>query len=295
IRRNVEPRDRGGVEKEVYSYLTAVTRHPVVHGSRTGAANFTASATRCRPSYALTMLIYLMGTVLISMFSALRVYALWQGSQMKYVFPTAVFVLGAIPVGTNIYNWMRTSIIYSETPPSLGCNEYTNVQPKLNTECVLLHMLIFTRSSLIASDVLVLVLTWIKSYPHWREMRRLKLSSSVSTVLLRDGIYLIPFHLPIHNESHRILSRHRLFSVSYHIMCVRNGCVSHMNPKCTSSHECSRTPDLLKHAPGAGNYRNPSLWEGSDLMSTGYLCEHLCPVHGKYLILRSAGWVSIAD
>lgn len=68
------------------------------------------------------MLIYFMSTVLISseysahplsnyiktgqtfcaVFSALRVYAHWNSSQMQYVFPTAVLVLGMVPVGTNI-------------------------------------------------------------------------------------------------------------------------------------------------------------------------------------------------
>lgn len=59
-------------------------------------------------------------------------------------------------------------------------------------------VLIFTRSSVIASDVLVLVLTWVKSFTHWRQMRRLKLGSSISSVLLRDGMYFILFHLLIH-------------------------------------------------------------------------------------------------
>ncbi|EKM60218.1 uncharacterized protein PHACADRAFT_189352 [Phanerochaete carnosa HHB-10118-sp] len=50
------------------------------------------------------------------------------------------------------------------------------------------HVVVYlTTSSVTASDAVVLVLTWIKSFAHWREMRRLKLASSISDVLLRDG------------------------------------------------------------------------------------------------------------
>lgn len=44
-------------------------------------------------------------------FSALRVYALWQGSRMRYVFLAIVLILGVVPVGTNIVH--RTFMIYA--------------------------------------------------------------------------------------------------------------------------------------------------------------------------------------
>ncbi|EKM53955.1 uncharacterized protein PHACADRAFT_196390 [Phanerochaete carnosa HHB-10118-sp] len=80
------------------------------------------------------------------------------------------------------------------------CNEITNILPKLTMESepallnfVLLFIvymravLYFTRCSLIAADIIVLVLTWIKSFEHFKEMRQLNLGLSVSAVLLRDG------------------------------------------------------------------------------------------------------------
>ena len=44
-----------------------------------------------------------------------------------------------------------------------------------------------TRSSLVAADLIVLVLTWTKTFGSWKEARRLNVELSVSTCLLRDG------------------------------------------------------------------------------------------------------------
>lgn len=65
-------------------------------------------------------------------------------------------------------------------------------QPRLSLHSyITLYMdtvLFLTRSSVIAADVFVLVLTWIKSFKHFREMRQLRLGLSISAVLLRDGM-----------------------------------------------------------------------------------------------------------
>ncbi|EKM50292.1 uncharacterized protein PHACADRAFT_201131 [Phanerochaete carnosa HHB-10118-sp] len=44
-----------------------------------------------------------------------------------------------------------------------------------------------TRGSLILADAIVLILTWIKTFRHWRNARRLKMKASLTTCLLRDG------------------------------------------------------------------------------------------------------------
>ncbi|EKM60189.1 uncharacterized protein PHACADRAFT_246036 [Phanerochaete carnosa HHB-10118-sp] len=166
----------------VTSLLLLAVRWLMVLGLILQVAQPGDSQAWCTPGHILNVLIYLAVTVLISVFSALRVYALWQGSRMKYAFPAIVLALGMIPVGTNIFNWARSSITFVETPQVTGCFDSTNIPPKLSME-----LLFLTRCSLIASDILVLILTWVKSLAQWRAMRRLKLGSSVSTVLLRDG------------------------------------------------------------------------------------------------------------
>ncbi|EKM48717.1 uncharacterized protein PHACADRAFT_202485 [Phanerochaete carnosa HHB-10118-sp] len=49
-----------------------------------------------------------------------------------------------------------------------------------------------TRGSLVLADAIVLVLTWIKTFGHWKNARRLNMRVSLTTCLLRDGtIYFI--------------------------------------------------------------------------------------------------------
>ena len=51
-------------------------------------------------------------TICCTVLSALRVYALWQGSKMKYIFSAVVFILGAVPVATNIVGHAFNSYVF---------------------------------------------------------------------------------------------------------------------------------------------------------------------------------------
>ncbi|EKM56360.1 uncharacterized protein PHACADRAFT_207614 [Phanerochaete carnosa HHB-10118-sp] len=133
----------------------------------------------CAPLFIVNTLAFLALTAVIAVFSALRVYALWHGSRIQYIFPAIVLMLGLVPVGTNIFGWVHTVAAFLDNPPFTSCEFYINVPPKLN-------------SDVIAADVLVLVLTWTKSFKQFQDMRRLKLGTSISAVLLRDGtVYFI--------------------------------------------------------------------------------------------------------
>ena len=50
-----------------------------------------------------------------------------------------------------------------------------------------LTVLYVTRGSLVTADLIVLVLTWAKTFRNWNEARRLNLYLSITTCLLRDG------------------------------------------------------------------------------------------------------------
>ncbi|EKM56280.1 uncharacterized protein PHACADRAFT_193899 [Phanerochaete carnosa HHB-10118-sp] len=119
---------------------------------------------------------------------------------MKYLFSTIVLVLGTVPVGTNIFSWLRIKLVYQNMVESggAGCVGLIDIPQKLSNECAswLLsclrnmtnrHPVLFlTRGSVIAADVIVLVLTWVKSVKHTQRMRQLKLGSSIMAVMLRD-------------------------------------------------------------------------------------------------------------
>lgn len=63
--------------------------------------------------------------------------------------------------------------------------------------CIVIYV---TRNAVVATDVIALALTWIKTLSLWREGRRLRVPLSLSTCLLRDGelsasimrVHLIP-------------------------------------------------------------------------------------------------------
>lgn len=64
-----------------------------------------------------------------------------------------------------------------------GCD--SELKYSVHVELILRYL---TRSSLIAGDVLVLVVTWRKTFPLWLQARKANISSpSVTTCLLRDG------------------------------------------------------------------------------------------------------------
>lgn len=139
--------------------------------------------TWCPEIYFLNGGIFIASTALVAIFSALRVYALWRDSRFRHLLTVIVFLLSAVPVATNIFGMSRTVAANLVLPPYTEiCTDAIHVSPKVNEA-----LLYFTRSSVIAADVLVLVLTWARSFRQFREMRALKLSSSVTTVLLRDG------------------------------------------------------------------------------------------------------------
>ena len=41
---------------------------------------------------------------------------------------------------------------------------------------------------MIAVDMVVIILTWIKTFGHWRHMRQLHMNVSVADILIRDGM-----------------------------------------------------------------------------------------------------------
>ncbi|GJE96354.1 hypothetical protein PsYK624_125490 [Phanerochaete sordida] len=113
----------------------------------------------------------------------------------------ALFSGLCIPIATNSFALSRIQAVYEGSPIG-NCADVVNVSDSMNTisayDRALLPgiamtrsfaVLYLTRSSVIAADVLVLVLTWIKTFVHWRQLRQIGIKHSISALLLRDGIY----------------------------------------------------------------------------------------------------------
>lgn len=120
------------------------------------------------------------------MVATLRVHAV-SGGNWLWVFP--VWVLGMVPIGTNI--WFLTQETWLVIPP-LGCEGIGPVSVIINDA-----MVIITRASVVVSDILVVVATWYH-ISHTTSVRTQLLCNmwtarpNLTTVMLRDGtLYFI--------------------------------------------------------------------------------------------------------
>ncbi|OCH91904.1 hypothetical protein OBBRIDRAFT_487305 [Obba rivulosa] len=132
--------------------------------------------------FALTLMLY----VIWAAFLAIRVYAVGSGSWKLAIL---VFLLSIVPVGTNIWSNFFDSFAIIEDIPVLGlwCIFTSNASPALN-----IRLTVGTRACVITSDVIVLLVTWLKTFPLKREADRANIKSPLATMLLRDGtIYFI--------------------------------------------------------------------------------------------------------
>ncbi|KAJ3551701.1 hypothetical protein NM688_g4554 [Phlebia brevispora] len=149
---------------------------------------------------ALSMLEYL-PTIVIAMFSALRVFALLGRT---YILATFTFALGLAPAVLNLYQTSQITYYYIDDPV-LGASCYFNY---LISPSVLFYgknhsghiIIVLTHStatlagtlSTICADVIAIVVTWIKTYRHVREASSTGADISFGAVLLRYGsLYFI--------------------------------------------------------------------------------------------------------
>ncbi|EKM57661.1 uncharacterized protein PHACADRAFT_206542 [Phanerochaete carnosa HHB-10118-sp] len=130
-------------------------------------------------------------------FSALRVFTIWNKS---YVWSLLVFALSLVPFITNMIS-LITQKYGSVVEPLFGlvCITEFPFSAKTASICTsrrltqsMFFVVYTTRGSLILADAIVLTLTWIRTFRHWRNARRVNVGVSLTTCLLRDGtIYFI--------------------------------------------------------------------------------------------------------
>lgn len=70
-------------------------------------------------------------------------------------------------------------------------------------------------TSLVAADMVVLSLTWIKTFHLWRQSRRLNTVLPFTTCLLRDGKKPLFYSEMLLLCGSTLLARHHIFCVSY--------------------------------------------------------------------------------
>ncbi|OCH89855.1 hypothetical protein OBBRIDRAFT_637099 [Obba rivulosa] len=99
---------------------------------------------------------------------------------------SAVGLLNMTPVGVNAY--INFAAVWYEIGyiPILGesCISGYNIS---NTTNIALSVSIGTRGSVITADILILVVTWIKTYLTYRNAARNNIKTPVLALLLKDG------------------------------------------------------------------------------------------------------------
>ncbi|OCH88347.1 hypothetical protein OBBRIDRAFT_795312 [Obba rivulosa] len=132
----------------------------------------------------LDALVYVNSLVLLilwAVFSAARAYAISGGN---WWLASAVCSLSMVPAGTNAYGWFSPGWYDIVTLPMVGtiCQSGRYISEAAN-----LKFTICTRVAVIASDAIVLSITWSKTYAMKRHAYRHGINSPLATMLLRDG------------------------------------------------------------------------------------------------------------
>ncbi|EKM57574.1 uncharacterized protein PHACADRAFT_206470 [Phanerochaete carnosa HHB-10118-sp] len=147
----------------------------------------------CEATFWMSTIIGLATPAQTAVFSALRVCAMWN---RNYVLFTIVLVLSLPQEIINVYALADSSFEYFP-PPIDACVNFFNYSDEVNDACMFsptcpLFLLFVTRIPLIVADLLVLVLTWMKTYRQYREARALNIKSPLTTYFIHDGtIYFI--------------------------------------------------------------------------------------------------------
>ncbi|EKM57644.1 uncharacterized protein PHACADRAFT_251381 [Phanerochaete carnosa HHB-10118-sp] len=138
----------------------------------------------CPPLEILTWILILIGFVQTALFSALRVFAVWDRS---HVWSLVVFALSMVPFATNLFK--ATQSTFSSVGDSIvGMTCASEYPYSARTYDMLAYI---TRGSLILADTTVLTLTWVKTFGNWWRARGINVNVSLTTCLLRDALLAI--------------------------------------------------------------------------------------------------------
>ncbi|TBU33043.1 hypothetical protein BD311DRAFT_653099 [Dichomitus squalens] len=121
-----------------------------------------------------------------AVFSGLRAYVL---SSRAWPLALFVFVLSLAPVVINYVTLGYAEVLFDAT---LGCGVTSPLTDAVQQDCACAEagtcFTVVSRVCLITSDLLVLAITWMGTYKDSREMKLLGQTTSLSSILFRDGI-----------------------------------------------------------------------------------------------------------
>ncbi|TCD64402.1 hypothetical protein EIP91_004118 [Steccherinum ochraceum] len=128
--------------------------------------------------------IHILGLLGTTAFSTLRIWAIWGQS----LTPTMiVFLTSAAVPAINLYGSAQQKEFAVQDG---NCLAMLGISPAVSIRTVFRSLTYAARSAAIASDLLVLVLTWVRTADVWRESMKTKsFKPTISMLLLRDGTW----------------------------------------------------------------------------------------------------------
>lgn len=118
----------------------------------------------------------------VNIFLSLRIFAMWERNWSLFAM---ILVLGLTPLITNSFSAADFTYGPFRGPVSLCVNFLKPTITDFERKYTIADYV--TQGVLLLQDILVLCLTWMKTYRKWTDARRVKVSVSVLECLLRDG------------------------------------------------------------------------------------------------------------
>ncbi|KAI0092855.1 hypothetical protein BDY19DRAFT_990532 [Irpex rosettiformis] len=118
----------------------------------------------------------------ISLLAAIRAFAIstWR---YRILIAFTVFAFSAVPLGADLYIWSTETA----DPGSFGgCGAVSTIDPFVNLQCTDI-LTRASRISTIVADLIVLAVTWTKTFRVWRLIPLRDKSYSISQAMMRDG------------------------------------------------------------------------------------------------------------
>ncbi|CCM04122.1 uncharacterized protein FIBRA_06283 [Fibroporia radiculosa] len=150
--------------------------------------------TSCAKTDQLRALLYNFANIalplIVAVFSALRVYALAHTSSMRLVVALATLLLGVVPSGANLYYYTQQSYpVVVVLGNNTACNYTSNYSLILykNSYSPNVSLTIIARTCALVSDLLVLIVTWLKTFKFYVRSKSSGVETPFFELLLKDG------------------------------------------------------------------------------------------------------------
>ncbi|KAI0763245.1 hypothetical protein BC629DRAFT_1543695 [Irpex lacteus] len=169
----------------VYRVILLINRYCILAYTIIGVINQVFSF-NCNVLAGLTAGLMIALLLVVTLLAAIRAFAIstWR---YRILIAVSICTLGSVPIGADLYIWSTQTAV--PLPILGGCGANSTIDPFVN-----LQLTRVSRAAVIAADLILLVVTWIKTFGTWKSTSRHNQSFCISQAILRDGtLYFLVF------------------------------------------------------------------------------------------------------